>query len=256
MKKLLLFACMVENIQFDTIYMKVDGVNGDYIGADNAVEAYNALKENVRELYSGIDAENKKLHYVMVDDYSENASKDGGKEVEIVVMTGEETERKDPPFTTTPWYGVPFVGEGYFGPAVDAANYLENAIADCIRSRSPLSLPYPNMYYVIFDLQMHERYTGNIYDWVYKGDPDSLLTYNDMNRLYADYMENAHSEDMRVGSCGEYVYVETTIDNSYYGRKLMTHDMKIWYGTCEWRIGKPIYPEPDEDYPIEIDPAN
>ena len=35
---------------------------------------------------------------------------DSGKEVEIVVMTGRETQREDPPFSTTPWYGVPFVG--------------------------------------------------------------------------------------------------------------------------------------------------
>ena len=241
----------VENIQFDTIYMKINGVNGDYIGADNAVEAYNALKENVRELYSGIDVENKKLHYVMVDDYSENASKDGGKEVEIVVMTGEGTEREDPPFTTTPWYGVPFVGEGYMCTAAESSDYLENAIGDYYWSKVPLRPPYPDMYYVITDLQIHAHYIGTNYDWIYYGSRDSLLTYNDMNQLYADYMENGHSEDMYIGSCGEYVYIETTVDNASVMDRKLCHDMIIWYGTREWRIGPE--PGPVVDYPIEIE---
>lgn len=248
----------VENIQFDTIYMKINGVNGDYIGADNAVEAYNALKENVRELYSGIDVENKKLFYVMVDDYSENASKDGGKEVEIVVMTGEGTEREDPPFTTTPWYGVPFVGEGYMCTAAESADYLGNAIGDYYWSKVPLRPPYPDMYYVVYDLEVRRTYTYPQYDWIYYGNPYTQLTYNDMNQLYADYMENGHSEDMQAGLCGEDVYIKTTVTNGVASTNEVRHAMQILYGTRELRVGPRPVPGPEigGEYPSDIDPED
>ena len=42
----------VENIQFDTIHMKVTGVEGDVIRLNSVAEAYNSLKEEVRKLYS------------------------------------------------------------------------------------------------------------------------------------------------------------------------------------------------------------
>ena len=246
----------VESIQFDTIYMKVAGVEGDVIGTNTAAEAYNSLKEEVRKLYSSLDVENKKLFYVMVDDYVSDM-REGGKEVEIVIMTGSETQRNDPPFSTIPWYGIPFIGEGYFGTATDAANYLENAIRDYFFSKMPLRPPYPDMYYVVFDLEVLRRYKYPEYDWLYHGSRDSLLTYNDMNQLYADYMENGHSEDMQAGLCGENVYIETTIEEGLSGIENLVHNMSIWYGTREWRIGPQVpKPEPGEEYPSDIDQNN
>ena len=243
----------VENIQFDTIHMKVTGVEGDVIRLNSVAEAYNSLKEEVRKLYSSLDIENKKLFYVMVDDNITN-TKDGGKEVEIVVMTGRETQREDPPFSTTPWYGVPFVGEGYYCYAIESEYYFEKAIRDYFCSISPIRPPYPNMYYIVSNLTIHERYNVRNYDWVYNGSPDSLLTYNDMNQLYAAYMSNGHSENMQAGLCGENVYIETTIDNWGNTLSQISHDMIIWNGTREWRIG------PDsgvgEEYPSDIDQSN
>ncbi len=250
----------VESIQFDTIYMKVEGVEGDAIGLNSATDVYNSLKEEVRKLYSNLDIENKKLFYVMVDDNVSNA-RDGGKEVEIVVMTGRETQREDPPFTTTPWYGVPFVGEGYFCLATESAYYLENAIRDYFYSTMSIRPPYPNMYYVVYNLEARRSYTYPQYDWIYYGRPDTWLTYDEMNQLYAAYMSNGHSEDMQAGLCGEDVYIETTVRDPYLNyddNEICSHNMRIWYGTRELRVGPgPVPgPGPGVEYPTDIDPVN
>ena len=247
----------LESIQFDTIYMKVEGVEGDVIGANSAAEAYNFLKEEVRELYSSLDIENKKIFYVMVDDYV-SSTRSSGKEVEIVVMTGKEAQREDPPFSTTPWYGVPFVGEGYMCTAAESADYLENAIRDYYWSKVPIRPPYPDMYYVVYNLEERRTYTYPQYDWIYYGSPNTQLTYDDMNQLYADYMENGHSEDMQAGACGEDVYIETTVTNGGASINELRHVMKIWYGTREWRVGPEPVPGPEigGEYPSDIDPED
>ena len=243
----------VESIQFDTIYMKVAGVEGDVIGSNSAAEAYNTLKEEVRKLYSSLNIENKKLFYVMVDDNTSN-TRDSGKEVEIVVMTGRETQREDPPFSTTPWYGVPFVGEGYFCTAAESAYHIEDAIRNYFYSITPIRPPYPDMYYVVYDLEVRRSYTYPQYDWIYHGGPNTRLTYDDMNQLYADYMSNGHSEDMQPGLCGEDVYIETTVTNGVASINELRHVMQIFYGTREWRVGSEPEPGPEiGEYPSDID---
>ena len=60
-------------MQFDTIYMKVRGVSGEAISTSNAVEAYNNLIEDVREVYANIDiAEFKKSFFINISCHEEN----------------------------------------------------------------------------------------------------------------------------------------------------------------------------------------
>ena len=60
-------------MQFDTIYMKVRGVSGEAISTSNAVEAYNNLIEDVREVYANIDiAEFKKSFFINISWHEEN----------------------------------------------------------------------------------------------------------------------------------------------------------------------------------------
>ena len=60
-------------MQFDTIYMKVRGVSGEAISTSNAVEAYNNLIEDVREVYANIDiSEFKESFFINISWHEEN----------------------------------------------------------------------------------------------------------------------------------------------------------------------------------------
>ena len=241
-----------ENIQFDTIYMKVKGVNGDAISVSDAVNAYNALIEEVREVYSSVDLNDKKLHYVMVDDNKESAAKDGDNEVRVVVMTGRETQREDPPFTTTPWYGVPFTDDYTYHAALSAIN-LTRAVQDYDHNHQMLYTPGPNMYTYVHGYQFEYGYDIDNCNWVYNGSNDSILSANTMNQLYANIMLNTHREDMIINEYYNYSYYETII-NAKVGtdRESLSHQVDVYYAVREWRVKG----QEGEEYPVDIEPSN
>lgn len=243
------------DIQFDTIYMRVKGVDGEAINASDAVNAYNDLIEEVREVYSNIDLNDKKLHYVMVDDITEETAKDSGREVEVVVMTGRETQREDPPFTTTPWYGVPFTDEYTYHAAFSAIN-LTRAVQDYDYAHMLYYTPGPNMYTYVHSLQLEYSFNKHNCDWVYNGSNDSILSANAMNQLYADIMTNTHTENMIINDYYRYSYYETII-NAQMGtdKKSLSHKVDVYFAVREWRE-KGVEPEPGVEYPVDIVPSN
>lgn len=243
------------DIQFDTIYMRVRGVDGEVINASDAVNAYNDLIEEVREVYSNIDLNDKKLHYVMVDDITEETAKDNSREVEVVVMTGRETQREDPPFTTTPWYGLPFTNDYTYYAAFSAIN-LTNAVQDYDLNHQMLYAPGPNLYTYVHSYQWEYGYDIDNCDWVYNGSNDSTLSANTMNQLYADIMLNTHTENMIVNLYGAYSYYETIVRAvPEESRDLLSHKVDVYFAVREWRE-KGIEPEPGFEYPVDIVPSN
>ena len=241
-----------ENIQFDTIYMKVKGLNGDAISVSDAVNAYKALIEEVREAYSRVDLNDKKLHYVMVDDNKESAAKDGDNEVRVVVMTGRETQREDPPFTTTPWYGVPFTDDYTYHAALSAIN-LTRAVQDYDQNHQMLYTPEPNMYTYVHSYQKEYYFNNTNCNWVYNGSNDSILSANTMNQLYENIMLNTHREDMIINEYYNYSYYETII-NAKVGtdRESLSHQVDVYYAVREWRVKG----QEGEEYPVDIEPSN
>ena len=241
-----------ENIQFDTIYMKVKGVNGGAISASDAVNAYNTLIEEVREVYSNVVINDKKLHYVMVDDNKESAAKEGGNEVRVVVMTGRETQRDDPPFTTTPWYGVPFT-EDYTYHCGLAVNNLTRAVKDYDFAHMLHYTPGPNMYTYVHSYQLEYCFNSDNCDWVYNGSNDSILSASSMNQLYGDIVCNTHTEDMIINEYNNYSYYETIINAILEEeRESMSHKVNVYYAVREWRVKG----QEEEEYPVDIEPSN
>ena len=241
-----------ENIQFDTIYMKVKGVNGGAISASDAVNAYNTLIEEVREVYSNVVINDKKLHYVMVDDNKESAAKEGGNEVRVVVMTGRETQREDPPFTTTPWYGVPFT-EDYTYHCGLAVNNLTRAVKDYDFAHMLYYTPGPNMYTYVHSYQLEYCFNSDNCDWVYNGSNDSILSASSMNQLYGDIVCNTHTEDMIINEYNNYSYYETIINAILEEeRESMSHKVNVYYAVREWRVKG----QEEEEYPVDIEPSN
>lgn len=241
-----------ENIQFDTIYMKVKGVNGGAISASDAVNAYNTLIEEVREVYSNVVINDKKLHYVMVDDNKESAAKEGGNEVRVVVMTGRETQREDPPFTTTPWYGVPFT-EDYTYHCGLAVNNLTRAVKDYDFAHMLYYTPGPNMYTYVHSYQLEYCFNSDNCDWVYNGSNDSILSASSMNQLYGDIVRNTHTEDMIINEYNNYSYYETIINAILEEeRESMSHKVNVYYAVREWRVKG----QEEEEYPVDIEPSN
>lgn len=241
-----------ENIQFDTIYMKVKGVNGGAISASDAVNAYNTLIEEVREVYSNVVINDKKLHYVMVDDNKESAAKEGGNEVRVVVMTGRETQREDPPFTTTPWYGVPFT-EDYTYHCGLAVNNLTRAVKDYDFAHMLYYTPGPNMYTYVHSYQLEYCFNSDNCDWVYNGSNDSILSASSMNQLYGDIVCNTHREDMIINEYNNYSYYETIINAILEEeRESMSHKVNVYYAVREWRVKG----QEEEEYPVDIEPSN
>lgn len=236
-----------ENIQFDTIYMKVKGVNGDVISTSDAVNAYNALIEEVRVVYSNVGLNDKKLHYVMVDDITDESAKDSGREVEVVVMTGRETQREDPPFTTTPWYGVPFTDDYTYHCAMAPTN-LTRAVKDYDLAHMLYYPPRPNMYTYVHSYQREYGYDIRNCNWVYYGSNDSILSANTMNRSYADIMTHTHTEDMIINPYGTYSYYETVISvQSITDGEFLSHVVDVFFAIREWR-------EYDNtEYPVDIE---
>ncbi|MBQ2907998.1 MAG: hypothetical protein IJE47_09580 [Bacteroidales bacterium] len=241
------------DIQLDTIYMRVKGVNGETINASDAVNAYNTLVEEVREVYSNIDITDKKLHYVMVDDNEESASKDGGDEVRVVIITGKETQREDPPFTTVPWYGVPFTDDYTYHAAFAAIN-LTRAVQDYDYAHMLYYTPGPNMYTYVHSYQWQYGYDIHNCDWVYNGANDSIMSANTMNQLYADIMINTHTENMIINDYYNYSYYETIISNRT-DVESMSHKVDVYYAVREWRE-KGIEIGPGVEYPVDITLSN
>lgn len=241
-----------ENIQFDTIYMKINGVNDNAISVSDAVFAYNSLIEEVREVYSSVELTDKKLHYVMVDDITDELAKDSGREVEVVVMTGRETQREDPPFTTTPWYGVPFTGNQYYG-VQGAAEALENAVTQYDVAHSILYPPYPNMHAFVSDLEIYAIYNHKNSDWTFYGSPNTIFTTDVMNRLYASIMVNTHEENMAIGVFGVHGYYQTIVEPRNVIDSMADHQVTVFYATREW-----VFDDPNigGEYPSDIVPSN
>lgn len=237
----------VENMQFDTIYMKVRGVSGEAISTSNAVEAYNNLIEDVREVYANIDIADKKLHYVMVDNNEESAAKDGGSEVRVVVITGSETQRDDPPFSTTPWYGVPFTDDYTYHCGL-AVNNLTRAVRDYDYDHMLYYTPGPNMYTYVHSYQLEYSFDSENCNWVYNGSNDSILSHNTMNELYAQIMLHTHTEDMIVNDYYTYSYYETIINaRTVTDKESLSHVVDVYFAVREWRE----YDNPN--YPVDID---
>ena len=242
----------VENMQFDTIYVKIRGVNGETISTSDAVEAYNNLIEDVREVYSNIEIADKKLHYVMIDANEESAAKEGCSEVRVVVMTGSETQRDEPPFSTTPWYGIPFVGDNTYH-VVFSANHLTRAVKDYDMNHQMLYTPGPNLYTYVHSYQLAYSYNANYCDWVYYGSNDSILSTSTMNQLYADIMLHTHAEDMVVNLYGIYSYYETIVNNKTISdSESLSHVINVYFAVREWRDKGQIGVE----YPVDIVPSN
>ncbi len=227
----------VENMQFDTIYMKVRGVSGEAISTSNAVEAYNNLIEDVREVYANIDIADKKLHYVMVDNNEESAAKDGGSEVRVVVITGKQASPPIPNDSLAepedPWYGW-----RYF-PSTDcisAADSLTSAIKEYDIFHGALYVPCPNCYTYVYNYEIHEEYNYRTYDWLYYGHMDSIISSTMMYNIYRNIMLITHYEGMLTNPYGVQGYYETVVDAIYVGRETVTHLVRVAHATREWRV--------------------
>lgn len=247
------FTCTpMENMQYDTICMKVDGINNNLINTSDAVEIYNNLIDEVREVYTNTLIENKKLHYVMVDKHNSNGEKNSENEIYVVVMTGSETIQDTDTIGGTPWYGIPFNYTQSFHSAF-FAQVLENAIKNYDESHQIIINPGPNMTTIVHSLTLENRYDIYCCNWVYNGTNDSILPYYVANQLYADAMIHTHTEDMVIGDYGNLAYFETlVIGKKGSERNSWSHQIDVYHAIREWRYDYAS----EEEYPIDIDEEN
>ena len=238
-----------ENIQFDTIYMKINGVNDNAISVSDAVYAYNSLIEEVREVYSSVELTDKKLHYVMVDDITDELAKDSGREVEVVVMTGRQSTPPTPNDSVIepeePWY------EWRYFPATDcisAADSITAAIKEYDIFHGAMYVPCPNCYTYVYNYEIHETYSYPEYDWLYYGPADGIMSSTEIYNEYARTMCHTHFKDMHTNPYYIQGYYETIVKAYYDVRNVITHVVKVVYATREWRVK---YWE-EEEFPQDI----
>lgn len=238
-----------ENIQFDTIYMKINGVNDNAISVSDAVYAYNSLIEEVREVYSSVELTDKKLHYVMVDDITDELAKDSGREVEVVVMTGRQSTPPTPNDSVIepeePWY------EWRYFPATDcisAADSITAAIKEYDIFHGAMYIPCPNCYTYVYNYEIHDTYSYPEYDWLYYGPADYIMSSTEIYNEYKNTMLLTHYENMLTNPYYTQGYYETIVKAYYDVRNVITHVVKVVYATREWRVK---YWE-EEEFPQDI----
>ena len=241
----------IDDFNFDTIYLKVNGVNNGVISTNDAVEMYNSIIDNVRNVYSNIMINNKKLHYVMIDDFDLSKNEDV---VQLVVITGRET----PPFedndTTEPepWYGFRIF------PSLDCKIADDTLTAEICKYDMEhwnwsYFVPCPNCYTYVHSYNIEYTYSYKNCDWVYYGHRDSIISSSDMYVLYKNIMLNTHTEDMVTNPYYEYGYYETIVkDFEHFNNDTISHIVYVAYAVREWRERH----WDEEEYPEDIDPSN
>lgn len=263
------------NMQIDTVCVAMPKTDPEgNVAYGDMMDTYSDIVDAVREVYRGIDLENKTLQFVMMS-HDDGLLKDDVDSIRIVLNTGSRTtDPQIPDPQPYPWYGIPFTepecylwsstsiygnNSGGFFNTNYADVQLQIKIANYDSGKAIATEQNPTF---IVNPYRYETFQGGQYldEWLFYAcglTEEEVYSYylcwDYLNQEYSDIMLNTHSISMEIrpyehdGYYGTRVYgkIQCIDPNATPKLYCISHVVEIYHATICKRV--------NTEYPILID---